>query len=82
MSWWGLIVVGLAWVIIVVGTLIVSLVSADQAVANDLADDPESVRTVVAALSGAIFGLPGVIMIVAGLRRWRAQLDPPSEGGR
>ena len=79
MSWWALVLVGIAWIVVVVGTLVVSLVSADEAAANNLAPDPDSVRVAVAALSGAIFGLPGVIMIVAGLRRRHPQPAPPSE---
>jgi threonine/homoserine/homoserine lactone efflux protein len=69
MSWWTLVLGGLAWIVVVIGTLVVSLVSADEAAANNLAADPDSVRVAVAALSGAIFALPGVLMIFAGLRR-------------
>ncbi len=82
MKWWILILVGLAWIVVVVCTLFVSLVSADEAAANNLAADPGSARVIVAALSGAIFGLPGVFMIVAGLRRRHPQLDPPLQAQR
>ena len=81
MSWWGLLLVGFVWIVVVVGTLIVSLVSAEQAGATSVAEDPSFTRGVIAALSGAIFGLPGVFMIIAGLRRRRLRLDPPAEDG-
>ena len=79
MSWWALIAVGFAWIVVVVGTLIVSLVSAESAATTGVANDPGSARVVIAGLSGAIFGLPGVFMIVAGLRRRRPRTDPSSQ---
>jgi hypothetical protein len=72
MKWWGFIALGTVWIAVVVGTLIVSLVSAEQAGASGAAEDPSFTRGLIAALSGAIFGLPGVFMIIAGLRRRRA----------
>lgn len=81
MKWWGYIALGTVWIVVVVGTLIVSLISAEQAGSTGAAEDPSFARGIIAALSGAIFGLPGVFMIVAGLRRRRALLDlPPGEG--
>jgi hypothetical protein len=79
MSWWALVLVGIAWIVVVVGTLAVSLVSADEAAANNLAADPDSVRVAVAALSGALFALPGVLMIFAGLRHRHPQSVSPSK---
>lgn len=82
MSWWSLIAVGVAWLVVVVGTLVVSLASAELLGATDVADDPGPARVMVAAASGAIFGLPGVFMILAGLRRRKSRpQDPPGIGG-
>ena len=80
MKWWSLIALGTGWIAVVVGTLTVSLISAEQAGASGAAEDPSFTRGAIAALSSAIFGLPGVFMMIAGLRRRRVLLEPLSKG--
>ena len=79
MTWWWFIAFGIAWVTVVVGTLIVSLVSAEQAAETGIAGNPDGARIVIASLSGFIFGLPGVFLIIVGLQKRQALNRLPTE---
>jgi len=73
MSWRWFVAFGITWIMVVVGTLIVSLVSAEQAGETGIAGEPGGVRIIIASLSGAIFGLPGVFLIIVGLQKRQTQ---------
>ena len=60
---------GLAWLAVVATSLMLALDSADAAAADGVIADPSSVQFAVAWGSGVVFAVPGVGLVVMGVRR-------------
>jgi uncharacterized membrane protein len=60
---------GLLWLAVVGVSLSLALESADAAAADGVIGDPEHARVFVAVASGVVFGVPGVGLIIMGVRR-------------
>lgn len=71
MTWWGYILLGIAWIAVVIVTLVISLDAAANAVSASLATDPNELQIGTAVISTIVFTGPGVLLIVIGLRQQR-----------
>ncbi len=71
MTWWGYILMGVAWVAAVGATLVISLNAAGNAVDAQLASDFGGPQIATAVVSAFIFGGPGLYFILIGIRKMR-----------
>jgi hypothetical protein len=71
MTWWGYILLGVAWIAVVIVTLVISLDAAANAVSASLATDPNELQIGTAVISTIVFAGPGVLLIMIGLRQQR-----------
>lgn len=71
MTWWGYILLGVAWIAAVIVTLVISLDAAANAVSASLATDPNELQIGTAVISTIVFAGPGVFLIMIGLRQHR-----------
>ncbi len=67
--WRAMIAAGVVWVLVTAWLGVVLLDRAAGAAAEGLIPEPGSAQTVVAVMSIIIFGLPGVVLVIAGWRR-------------
>ncbi len=67
--WRTLIAAGVVWVLVTVWLGVVLLDRAAGAADEGLIPEPGNAQMVVAVMSIVIFGLPGVVLVIAGWRR-------------
>ena len=71
MTWWGYLLLGVAWIAAVTVTLVMSLDAATNAVSANLAADPNGLQIGTAVVSAILFAGPGIFFILIGLRQKR-----------
>lgn len=69
MKRWMWLTIGIVWCLAVGVVTAISLIGANQAVADQIAAAPSLGRTIDVYISAVVFALPGIIFIALGLRR-------------